>query len=100
MRAGNLIIISGDSGVGKSKVARALQVVLSERSARDRRGAIRAQGLVVARTCSIEETRRRTNSRGDRTLEEAEHGYKHAGLYLDRDITVDTALCLLGRSCA
>ncbi|MGH6624851.1 MAG: phosphotransferase-like protein, partial [Burkholderiaceae bacterium] len=45
---------------------------------------------LVRLTCTLEETRRRTIARGDRTLEEAEHGFKTSGLHLDADHVLDT----------
>jgi len=46
--------------------------------------------LIVQLSCSWEEIRGRTLVRGDRTLEEAEHGLKNAGPHLVAHLTFDT----------
>jgi chloramphenicol 3-O phosphotransferase len=46
--------------------------------------------LLVNMTCAWEETARRTVSRGDRTLAEAEHGHRNARGHLDADLTLDS----------
>ena len=66
-------------------------VVMSERAARDLVVSLRVCGPYVVRlTCSWDETRQRTFSRGDRTLEEAERGFQTAGEHLLADCDVDT----------
>ena len=66
-------------------------VVMTERGARDLVLQVhRDQPLFVAVTCSWQETRRRTLQRGDRTVEEAEHGFNTAGQHLATDCSVDT----------
>ncbi len=46
--------------------------------------------LLVELTCSWEAIQTRTLARGDRTLEEAEHGYRHAGGHLKSHHNFDT----------
>src|SRR4030095_6738086 len=46
--------------------------------------------LLVELTCSWNEIERRTIARGDRTLAEAEHGYRNAGGYLKADHVFDS----------
>ena len=46
--------------------------------------------ILVALTCSWDEIRKRTLARGDRTLAEAEHGYKNAGGHLRTHHTFDS----------
>jgi chloramphenicol 3-O-phosphotransferase len=46
--------------------------------------------VFVGLTCGWEETRRRTLGRGDRTLEEAEYGFRNANGHLDLDYAIDT----------
>ena len=46
--------------------------------------------LLVALTCSWEQIKRRTLARGDRTLEEVEHGYKKAEGHLSCHCTFDS----------
>jgi chloramphenicol 3-O-phosphotransferase len=46
--------------------------------------------MYVALTCSWEQIRRRTLARGDRTLEEAEFGFKNAGGHLRAHHTFDS----------
>ena len=66
-------------------------VVMTERGARELLLAFQAHRPVLVRlTCSWEEVRRRTVARGDRTLEEAEHGFKTSGLHLVADHVLDT----------
>jgi chloramphenicol 3-O phosphotransferase len=66
-------------------------VVMTERSARELIVASRPhQPLIVALTCSLEETRRRTLARGDRTFEEAAYGFEMSGRFLDPDHIIDT----------
>lgn len=66
-------------------------VVMTERRARELLGALRShRPLLVRLTCAWDEIRRRTLARGDRTLEEAEHGFKTSGLHLVADFELDT----------
>ena len=66
-------------------------VIMTEWGARELVAALQAyQPLLVVLTCSWEETERRTSARGDRTLEEAEHGFKTASQHLEPDCTIDT----------
>ena len=46
--------------------------------------------VLVGLSCSWQETKRRTLARGDRTVEEAEYGFRNAGDYLTHDYTFDT----------
>ena len=66
-------------------------VVMTERRARDMLIALQAhRPMLVRLTCSWDEIRRRTLARGDRTLEEAEHGFRSSGLHLVADHEFDT----------
>ena len=66
-------------------------VVMTERRARELLLAFQTYDPVLVRlTCTWEETRRRTGARGDRTVEEAEHGFKTSGLHLVADHVFDT----------
>jgi len=66
-------------------------VVMTERRARELLEALRPhRPLLVRLTCSWDEVRRRTLARGDRTLEEAEHGFRTSGLHLVADRELDT----------
>lgn len=47
--------------------------------------------LLVELTCSWNEIERRTLARGDRTLAEAEHGYRNAGGHLSADYVFDSS---------
>ena len=47
--------------------------------------------LLVELTCSWNEIERRTIARGDRTLAEAEHGYRNAGGHLKADHVFDSS---------
>jgi len=47
--------------------------------------------MIVTLTCPWEEIERRTQARGDRTLAEAEHGYRFTYSNLIPDYSVDTA---------
>jgi len=68
-------------------------VVMSERGARELLLALETyRPILIELTCSWEETLRRTRARGDRTHEEAEHGFKTAGLHLNADHTFDTTI--------
>ena len=66
-------VIMSDSG------AQALLAAFSEMSP-----------LLVELTCSWDEIKKRTLTRGDRTLEEAERGYKNAGGHLSAHHKFDT----------
>jgi len=58
-------------------------VIMSETGAKGLLAAFaESDPLLVALTCSWDEIKRRTLARGDRTLAEAEHGYKNAGGHL------------------
>jgi len=46
--------------------------------------------MIVTLTCSWEEIERRTRARGDRTLAEAEHGFRLAGGHLHAHCCIDT----------
>ena len=66
-------------------------VVMTERRARELLlGFQRHSPILVRLTCTWEETRSRTVARGDRTLAEAEHGFKTSGLHLVADHVLDT----------
>ena len=66
-------------------------VVMTERGARELLlGLGTYRPILIELTCSWEETARRTLARGDRTLDEAEHGFKTARLHLQTDYTFDT----------
>jgi chloramphenicol 3-O phosphotransferase len=66
-------------------------VILSQKGAQ---GLLRAfdgfDPVLVTLSCSWEEIERRTRARGDRTLAEAEHGYRSAAGCLAADYTIDT----------
>jgi chloramphenicol 3-O phosphotransferase len=66
-------------------------VIMSENGAK---GVLQAfeeyEPMYVALTCSWEQIRNRTLARGDRTLEEAEFGFKNAGGHLRAHHTFDT----------
>jgi len=67
-------------------------VIMTERQARELLVAYQEHSPVLVRlTCSWEETRRRTIARGDRTLAEAEHGFKTSGSHLTADLVIDTS---------
>jgi len=66
-------------------------VVMTERRARELLLAFQTHSPVLVRlTCTWEETKRRTVARGDRTLAEAERGFKTSGLHLVADHVVET----------
>ena len=66
-------------------------VIMSEKGAKSLLVAFDAfEPLLVALTCSWDEIMRRTLARGDRTLEEAEHGYKNAVGHLCTHHTFDS----------
>lgn len=66
-------------------------VILSERGASELHDAFSGfDPFYVDLRCSLDEIRRRTQMRGDRTLEEAEHGHRHALGHLLAHHTVDT----------
>jgi len=67
-------------------------VILSDKGANDLRRAFEAyQCVFVELTCSWEEIARRTLERNDRTLAEAEHGFRNASGHLDVHHTLDTS---------
>jgi chloramphenicol 3-O phosphotransferase len=67
-------------------------VIMTERSARELVVALRAsEPYLVRLTCAWSELQRRTQARGDRTLEEVEHGFKNAVQHLHVDCEVDTS---------
>lgn len=69
-------------------------VVMTEPVARGLLVALRPhRPVLIGLTCALEETRRRTLARRDRTLEEAELGFKTAALHLQPDHAVDTTAC-------
>ena len=58
-------------------------VIMSETGAKGLLAAFAGfEPILVALTCSWEEIKKRTLARGDRTLAEAEHGYRNAGGHL------------------
>lgn len=66
-------------------------VIASEKGARNLLEGFQAfSPVVVHLNCSLEETKRRTLARGDRTWAEAEHGFHHAAGHLAADLTFDT----------
>lgn len=66
-------------------------VIMSQKGAKGLLAAFDGfEPLLVALTCSWEEIKRRTLARGDRTLEEVEHGYKNAGGHLSCHRTFDS----------
>jgi chloramphenicol 3-O phosphotransferase len=66
-------------------------VVLTERGAERMMSELaRFDPILVELTCSWDEIQTRTLARGDRTLAEAEHGYRHAGGHLKSHHTFDT----------
>jgi chloramphenicol 3-O phosphotransferase len=66
-------------------------VIVSEVGARSMLDAFREfSPILVGLSCSWEETQRRTLARGDRTLEEAEHGFRNAGPHLEHDYMFET----------
>ena len=66
-------------------------VILSENGAERMTSEFgRFDPLLVELTCSWEEIQTRTLARGDRTIAEAEHGYRHAGGHLKFHHTFDT----------
>jgi chloramphenicol 3-O phosphotransferase len=66
-------------------------VIMSERGAKGLLAAFdEFEPLFVALTCSWDEIKSRTLSRGDRTLAEAEHGYKNADGHLSAHHTYDS----------
>ena len=67
-------------------------VILAESGAKEMLRAFDGLGpLLVELTCSWDEIARRTLARGDRTLAEAEHGYRNAGGHLKADHAFDTS---------
>jgi chloramphenicol 3-O phosphotransferase len=66
-------------------------VILSEKGAQEMLRAFDGfDPLLVELTCSWEEIEKRTLARGDRTLAEAEHGYRNAGGRLGAHHTFDS----------
>ncbi len=66
-------------------------VVLSKKGAERMMNELgRFDPILVELTCSWEEIQTRTLARGDRTLAEAEHGFRHAGGHLESHYTFDT----------
>jgi len=66
-------------------------VIMSEKGARSLLQAFNElDPMVVALTCSWEQIRNRTLARGDRTLEEAELGFRSAGGHLQVHHTFDS----------
>jgi chloramphenicol 3-O phosphotransferase len=66
-------------------------VVTNEQGARKLLSAFAAHDPIhIHLTCRWDEISRRTLARGDRTLEEAEHGLKTSGLHLVADHDIDT----------
>ena len=66
-------------------------VILTEKGAQEMLRAFDGfDPLLVELTCSWEEIEKRTLARGDRTLAEAEHGYRNAGGRLDAHYTFDS----------
>lgn len=66
-------------------------VVSSERGARELRAELaELDAVVVGLSCSLEETRRRTLARGDRSLEEAELGHAVGDRLFEPDLRLDT----------
>ncbi len=66
-------------------------VILSERGGREMLDAFAGfEPLLVELTCSWPEIHRRTLDRGDRTVEEAEHGYRNARGHLTPHLAFDT----------
>ena len=66
-------------------------VIMSEKGAKSLLQAFQElEPMYVALTCSWEQLRNRTLARGDRTLEEAEFGFKNAGGHLRVHHTFDS----------
>jgi chloramphenicol 3-O phosphotransferase len=66
-------------------------VIMSEKGAKGLLAAFDGfDPLLVALTCSWDEIKSRTVARGDRTLAEAEYGYKNAGGHLSTHHTYDS----------
>jgi chloramphenicol 3-O phosphotransferase len=66
-------------------------VIMTERAAHDLVAGLHAhEPYLVRLVCSWDELQRRTWARGDRTLQEVEHGFKTAGQHLQVDCEVDT----------
>ena len=66
-------------------------VVMTERAARELLQALPDESpLLVQLHCDWEETRRRTLQRGDRSLAEAEQGFRQAGRHLEADLCLDS----------
>lgn len=66
-------------------------VILSEKGANAMLSAFQEyRPILVGLSCSWEETKRRTLARGDRTLDEAEQGFRNAAKHLRHDYTFET----------
>lgn len=66
-------------------------VVMTERRARQLLAAFAGDDpFVVATTCAWDELLRRTQVRGDRTLEEVRRGFETGGRFLEPDCVLDT----------
>lgn len=66
-------------------------VILSDKGANGLLAALDGfDPVLVALTCSWDEIKRRTLARGDRTIDEAEHGYRNAGGHLTAHCTFDS----------
>lgn len=66
-------------------------VIVNEKGARSLLDAFQQfRPILVGLSCSWEETKRRTLARGDRTLEEAQHGFRNAGPHLEHDHMFET----------
>ena len=70
-------------------------VVLTEKRAHSILSAFEEhRPIFVGLSCSWEEIKRRTLARGDRTLEEAEYGFRNAGNHLPHHYTFETTSTL------
>ena len=68
-------------------------VVMTERRARQLLAAFDASDpFLVGTTCAWDELARRTQVRGDRTLEEVRRGFETGGQFLEMDCVVDTTV--------
>lgn len=78
LKAGHRLIF--DCVIANSKGAQTLHTVFGEFTP-----------IFVGLTCSWDQIAQRTLARGDRTLEEAEHGFRSAGPHLWNDYTYETS---------
>ena len=70
-------------------------VILNEKGARALLSGFQGfRPILVGLTCSLEETKRRTLARKDRTLEEAEYGFRNSGQYIQQDYAFETTSVL------